>query len=91
MKIQRTMFPSSGEINFKPKNPKSSIQKVLNFYADQISAKDEFDGLSLIFDNWRLNLRCSNTEPLVRLNIESRGNSKLIEEKIAEVKKILYK
>ena len=85
------MFPSSGEINFKLKDPKSSIQKVLNFYADQISAKDEFDGLSLIFDNWRLNLRCSNTEPLVRLNIESRGNSELIKEKIAEVKKILYK
>ena len=91
VKIQKTMFPSSGEINFKLKNPKSSIQKVLNFYADQISAKDEFDGLSLIFDNWRLNLRCSNTEPLVRLNIESRGNSELIKEKIAEVKKLLYK
>ena len=76
---------------FEKKVDIDTKNKVLNFYADQISAKDEFDGLSLIFDNWRLNLRCSNTEPLVRLNIESRGNSKLIEEKIAEVKKILYK
>ena len=90
VELQRAMFPSSGEINFKLNDPQSSIQKVLNYYEDQIISRDKFDGLSLIFENWRLNLRCSNTEPLLRLNIESRGNAHLIQQKISEVKNILY-
>jgi len=43
----------------------------------------------LSFDNWRFNLRASNTEPLLRLNIESRGNAALVQEKLAEIKALL--
>jgi len=84
------MFPSSGEINFELDDPGYSIEKVLGHYADEFLSKEEFDGLTLTFDAWRLNLRCSNTEPLVRLNIESRGDSDLIDQKLAEIKEILH-
>ena len=87
--FQKAKFPSSGEINFKLENPKTSIQKVLDHYSKKIISKDQFDGLSLVFDNWRLNLRCSSTEPLVRLNIESRADSNLIKKRLSEIKKIL--
>jgi phosphomannomutase len=46
---------------------------------------DETDGVSLEFDDWRFNLRASNTEPLIRLNVESRGNATLMREKVAEI------
>ena len=88
--VQKTMFPSSGEINFELADPGHSIEKVLVHYAGEFLSKEEFDGLTLTFDAWRLNLRCSNTEPLVRLNIESRGDSDLIDQKLAEIKEILY-
>ena len=50
---------------------------------------DELDGLSMSFDNWRFNLRKSNTEPLVRLNIETRFDTKLLKEKTLELKSLI--
>jgi phosphomannomutase len=66
-------FPSSGEINFHLNDPESAIARVESAFADQSPARDEMDGLSLTFNDWRLNLRRSNTEPLLRLNVEARG------------------
>lgn len=65
-------FPCSGEINFKVTDTQVTIQKIFDHFADQNPAIDETDGISLNFGAWRLNVRASNTEPLLRLNIESR-------------------
>lgn len=66
-------FPCSGEINFVVADSKATIQRVLDYFAPQQPAIDHMDGVSLDFGNWRFNLRSSNTEPLLRLNIESKG------------------
>jgi phosphomannomutase len=66
-------FPSSGEINFKVKDADMAIQNVLDEYLGRAFHVDRTDGVSLSFENWRFNLRKSNTEALVRLNLEGRG------------------
>ena len=65
-------FPCSGEINFKVADTQATIQKIFEHYASQNPTIDQTDGVSLNFGAWRLNVRASNTEPLLRLNIESR-------------------
>ncbi|AWD69996.1 phosphohexomutase domain-containing protein [Acinetobacter schindleri] len=65
-------FPCSGEINFKVGDTQATIQKIFDHFADQNPVIDHTDGVSLDFGAWRLNVRASNTEPLLRLNIESR-------------------
>jgi len=65
-------FPCSGEINFKVADTQATIQKLFDHYADQKPEIDQTDGVSLNFGTWRFNVRASNTEPLLRLNIESR-------------------
>ncbi len=67
-------FPCSGEINFRVEDPKGKMEAVLAAYADQDPALDYTDGLSIEFPDWRFNLRMSNTEPLLRLNVETRGD-----------------
>lgn len=67
-------FPCSGEINFKVADTQKTIQKIFDHYADQQPEIDRTDGISLDFGAWRLNIRASNTEPLLRLNIESRSS-----------------
>jgi phosphomannomutase len=66
-------FPCSGEINFKVADTQITIQKLFDHYAAQHPQIDRTDGVSLDFGIWRFNVRASNTEPLLRLNIESRG------------------
>ena len=65
-------FPCSGEINFKVADTQVTIQKIFEHYASQNPTIDQTDGVSLDFGAWRFNVRASNTEPLLRLNIESR-------------------
>lgn len=65
-------FPCSGEINFKVADTQTTIQKIFDHYDEQKPVIDYTDGVSLDFGEWRLNVRASNTEPLLRLNIESR-------------------
>lgn len=67
-------FPCSGEINFKVADTQATIQKIFEHYASQNPTIDQTDGVSLNFGAWRLNVRASNTEPLLRLNIESRSD-----------------
>jgi phosphomannomutase len=75
-------FPSSGEINFRLEDPDAAIARVEAAFAVRSPVRDEpvrdeMDGLSLAFPDWRLNLRRSNTEPLLRLNVEARGGADL--------------
>ncbi|WP_179995277.1 phosphomannomutase CpsG [Acinetobacter sp. YH16053] len=65
-------FPCSGELNFKVADTQATIQKIFEHYASQNPTIDQTDGVSLDFGAWRFNVRASNTEPLLRLNIESR-------------------
>lgn len=79
------LFPASGEINRHLADAKSVLAKVQRHYEKAALAIDFTDGLSMEFAEWRFNLRASNTEPLVRLNVESRGSEPLMREKTAEV------
>ncbi|OUU29657.1 MAG: phosphomannomutase [Candidatus Endolissoclinum sp. TMED37] len=81
-------FPSSGEINFRVKDAETSIQRVVEAFSGEALSLDDRDGLSLSFKNWRFNLRRSNTEPLVRLNIESRGRD-FLKEKVNSITDLL--
>ena len=86
---RRQAFPSSGEINFRLADPAAAIRRVRAAFAGMSPVVDETDGLSLAFADWRFNLRSSNTEPVVRLNIEARGKAGLIESKLAEITALL--
>ena len=68
---RRNHFPSSGELNFTVPNAATCLKRVQNHFASKATSIDELDGLSMTFDTWRFNLRKSNTEPLVRLNLEA--------------------
>jgi len=78
-------FPSSGEINFRLEDPGAAMARIEAALATKAAARDETDGLSLVFDNWRLNLRRSNTEPLLRLNVEARGQEADLKARVAQV------
>lgn len=67
-------FPASGEINSRLAEPAAAIARVEAHFAEEAQAVDRTDGLSMSFADWRFNLRSSNTEPVVRLNVESRGD-----------------
>lgn len=82
-------FPSPGEINSHVADAKIAIEKVFNHYSSEAKFIDKTDGISLEFDTWRFNLRMSNTEPVVRLNVESRNDQALVEQKTTEVLNLL--
>ena len=75
MKDRFAAFPSSGEMNFKVDDAGAAIEKVLSAYRTDALSIDEADGVSLGFKDWRFNLRRSNTEPLLRLNVEGKGEA----------------
>ncbi|HKJ04411.1 MAG TPA: phosphomannomutase, partial [Geopsychrobacteraceae bacterium] len=83
------MFPASGEINRRIENPLEAIGRVEELYADKSLLIDRTDGLSMEFEDWRFNLRCSNTEPLLRLNVESRRDVSMMEQKTSELLSII--
>jgi phosphomannomutase len=82
-------FPCSGEINRQVEDPAGLLEKIAARYAPGADSVDHTDGVSLGFPDWRFNLRMSNTEPVVRLNVESRGDAALMEEKTAELLRAL--
>jgi phosphomannomutase len=82
-------YPSPGEINRKISDPAAAIQRVLAHYQSSALTIDKTDGISMEFDQWRFNLRMSNTEPVVRLNIETRGDKQLLAERQAELLELL--
>ena len=71
-------YPSPGEINRKIADPAAAIERVRAHYQASALAVDDSDGISMEFPQWRFNLRMSNTEPVVRLNLETRGDRKLL-------------
>jgi phosphomannomutase len=82
-------FPASGEINRTIAQPEAAIELIKKHYQKDAQYIDFTDGLSMEFGNWRFNLRCSNTEPLVRLNVESRGDEALMKAKTEELLALL--
>ena len=82
-------FPCSGEINRTVTDAPALIKQVENLYAAGANGIEHMDGLSLSFDDWRFNLRMSNTEPVVRLNVESRGDEALMAAKTQELLAII--
>ena len=84
-----TAYPASGEINSSLADPKKAIERVLEKYKANAVSIDYTDGISVEYPNWRFNLRSSNTEPVVRLNVESRGDQDLMVEKTNEILALL--
>jgi phosphomannomutase len=78
-------YPASGEINREVKNAPEALQALEKEYACAAESIEHVDGLSMDFGSWRFNLRSSNTEPVVRLNVESRADKALMEEKTQEL------
>jgi phosphomannomutase len=78
-------FPSSGEINSTLTDPDGAIKTILEKYQAQATVIDHTDGIGLEFGTWRFNLRKSNTEPVIRLNVESKGDIGLMKEKTQEL------
>ncbi|MCW9699158.1 MULTISPECIES: phosphomannomutase CpsG [unclassified Avibacterium] len=82
-------FPSPGEINSKLTDAKAAIDRVRAAYEKDAISVNEIDGISIEYPTWRFNLRTSNTEPVVRLNLETRGDKQLMTEKTEEILALL--
>ncbi|MFL0798841.1 MAG: phosphomannomutase [Agarilytica sp.] len=84
-------FPCSGEINRTVKNPSAISSSIEKHYDADVLVKETVDGLSMAFDQWRFNVRMSSTEPVLRLNVESRGDIALMTEKTDELLTLIDK
>ena len=83
-------YPASGEINSTLAEPKVAIDRVEQHFSGEALAVDRTDGISMSFVDWRFNLRSSNTEPVVRLNVESRGDIPLMEARTRTLLALLH-
>ncbi len=79
------LFPVSGELNYRVPDAKATIAAFETQYAAHALKVDRTDGISYEFSDWRFNLRTSNTEPLIRLNVEARGSGDLMRTKTQEL------
>lgn len=91
VKARIQAYPSSGEINNKIADPKAAIARVFDYYESDAQVIDKTDGISMEFATWRFNLRSSNTEPVVRLNVESRADIAVMENKTQAVLELLLR
>ncbi|MCK9996274.1 MAG: phosphomannomutase [Candidatus Krumholzibacteria bacterium] len=89
VKAMQEKYPASGEINRRLKDPDAALDEIEKKYLETAKSVDRTDGLSLDMGQWRFNLRKSNTEPVIRLNVESRGDRALMDEKTAEILDVL--
>ncbi|WP_280515802.1 hypothetical protein [Neoaquamicrobium sediminum] len=78
-------FPCSGEINFTVADAETAQKRVATYFARENPNVEFVDGLSMEFDDWRFNLRRSNTEPLLRLNVETRADRPLLDARVGEI------
>lgn len=85
----RRDYPSSGEVNFRIADVDAAVSAFEAAYGPQARAEDRLDGISYDMGDWRVNLRRSNTEPVVRLNIEARGDAVRVADKLAEIRMLL--
>ena len=82
-------YPCTGEINYRVEDVSATLQKVLAHYLPLKPEIDRTDGISVSFANWRFNLRGSNTEPLLRLNVEARMDSGLMWDRLKEIESLI--
>jgi phosphomannomutase/phosphomannomutase/phosphoglucomutase len=82
-------WPCSGEINRRVPNAGELMQRVRDRYAAEAVHEDRLDGVNLEFRDWRFSLRMSNTEPILRLNVESRADRALLEDRTAELLELI--
>ena len=82
-------YPCSGEINYRVANVPQTIGRVLQHFQSKNPIIDLTDGVSVEFPEWRFNLRGSNTEPLLRLNVETKGEPALVKIHLDEIEKLL--
>lgn len=82
-------YPCSGEINYRVSDVAGTISRVLDHYRRQQPIVDCTDGVSVEFPDWRFNLRGSNTEPLLRLNVETRGDMPAVKEHVREIENLI--
>jgi phosphomannomutase/phosphomannomutase/phosphoglucomutase len=82
-------YPCSGEINYRVEDVPSVLERIREYYSADVMSFDDTDGISLEFENWRMNVRASNTEPLLRLNVETRGDQALVQEKVSEIEGLI--
>jgi len=85
MRERTACYPVSGEINSTVADSRAVIKKIEEKYTPGARHIERVDGLSVEYDDWRFNIRMSNTEPVLRLNVESRGNIKLMQDKTDEL------
>ncbi|KPV90058.1 Phosphomannomutase/phosphoglucomutase [Pseudoalteromonas sp. P1-30] len=78
-------YPCSGEINLTVDNAITVLEALYTAYAHDAIETEHIDGLGITFDTWRFNVRCSNTEPLLRVNLETRGDINLLNQKTSEI------
>ena len=82
-------FPASGELNYRVPDSAAAMAAIASRYAGQALEGDRTDGQSYEFADWRFNLRTSNTEPLLRLNVEARGSEALMRQRTRELYELL--
>jgi phosphomannomutase/phosphomannomutase/phosphoglucomutase len=82
-------YPCSGEINFTVADAKGALLRIRETYANDARLVETLDGLSMDFGSWRFNVRSSNTEPVVRLNVESRADTALMRQQTDALAKLL--
>ena len=82
-------YPCSGEINFTVADSKAVLDRILSYFTHLNPSIDRTDGVSLEFSDWRFNLRSSNTEPLLRLNVETKGDARLMSDKVMELRGLI--
>ena len=84
-------FPCSGEINYQVSDPDLVLKKIMEHFSTLNPKIDHTDGIGLEFEDWRCNIRKSNTEPLIRLNIEAKGHTKhLINKRLKEIESLIF-
>ncbi|UQZ91430.1 phosphomannomutase CpsG (plasmid) [Deltaproteobacteria bacterium Smac51] len=86
---RQALFPCSGEINYKVADQAGLLSEVESVYCKKAGRVDYIDGFSAEMPDWRFNIRTSNTEPLVRLNLETRGQKDMVADKVSELEKII--
>lgn len=82
-------YPCSGEINYKVADAKAAVARVKEHFLPLKHKLDETDGVGLEFEAWRMNLRSSNTEPLLRLNVETRGDHEMLKRRVTEIEALI--
>lgn len=82
-------YPCSGEINFRVDDAPTTVARIVEHYKTAAESIENIDGVSMSFGTWRFNLRSSNTEPLLRLNVEARGDASLMRGKTTELRNLI--